>query len=864
MAFRISKNEKVNFATPQEMFQDNKMKNIFGLIDYQSKTIDNYMKTIKQDGSIINKHVAFELPTGSGKTLIGLLIAEFHRKKFHRKALFLCPTNQLVMQVCKQAKDQYGIETIAFCGKQAEYEPKNKSDFILSKKIGVTTYSSFFATSKYFDATDIIIFDDVHSSENYIAENWSINIQKDQNEILYNELTEVINETVGDSFYSRMIAENPQDGDIAEWCNMLPMPMIYEKLDEIRDIISANVRETSLNYAWSQISDHLGECNIFVSWDSILIRPYIIPTLTFPPFKNAKQCVFMSATLGKSGELERITGVDKIKFLPMVSDLDMKGIGRKYFVFPDLSFSESMHKNLIINLHHLSKKSVVIVPNNNEQDTLIEFVNSESPNTKTFKADDLKNLRDDFDSSPDAMVSISNRFDGIDFPDDSSRMLILYNIPKITHLQERFLYSRMAASVLFSERIKTRIMQAVGRCTRNAKDYAVVCVMGNTVLNELVNETNLKQYAPEMRAEIQFGIDNSTNLVNISEILENVKLFLARDSSWEGAEKHIVELRDEYILEDKNKDLQIFDKLHAAAMKEVELQYCLWKKDYMKSFNIITEIISLLDAPVLRGYKSFWQYCGGNIGKIIGNEYEKKAVQLFQEASDNVLGVSWLAQLANYKYDDSQQMENNLFAFNIERMEKNLAMYRNSKKFESEMTMSLEGLNSSRGEDFENYQQKLGEILGYLSVNPNNSTAPDPYWIVNDDLCVVFEDKIYDDASKKIPVSDISQANRHETWIRENVKNLHHDADIITCFLTNSRSIEEDAKIHANNLYYCNKTEFVDWANKAINCLRNSYAAFTTEGDSEWRLLAEKYFDEGFSNPINFVQMIKTTLLKSI
>ena len=103
MAFRISKNEKVNFATPQEMFQDNKMKNIFGLIDYQSKTIDNYMKTIKQDGSIINKHVAFELPTGSGKTLIGLLIAEFHRKKFHRKALFLCPTNQLVMQVCKQA-----------------------------------------------------------------------------------------------------------------------------------------------------------------------------------------------------------------------------------------------------------------------------------------------------------------------------------------------------------------------------------------------------------------------------------------------------------------------------------------------------------------------------------------------------------------------------------------------------------------------------------------------------------------------------------------------------------------------------------------------------------------------------------------
>ena len=60
---------------------NNKMKNIMGLIDYQSKMIDNYLHTIRNDGSIIDKHVAFELPTGSGKTLIGLLIGEFHRRE---------------------------------------------------------------------------------------------------------------------------------------------------------------------------------------------------------------------------------------------------------------------------------------------------------------------------------------------------------------------------------------------------------------------------------------------------------------------------------------------------------------------------------------------------------------------------------------------------------------------------------------------------------------------------------------------------------------------------------------------------------------------------------------------------------------
>ena len=117
MAFKYIKSETANFSTPQEMFQDNKMKNILGLIDYQSKMIDNYMNSIRDDGTIIDKHVAFELPTGSGKTLIGLLIGEFHRRKYHRKVLFLCPTKQLVAQVCYQAKTNYGINVIEFIGK---------------------------------------------------------------------------------------------------------------------------------------------------------------------------------------------------------------------------------------------------------------------------------------------------------------------------------------------------------------------------------------------------------------------------------------------------------------------------------------------------------------------------------------------------------------------------------------------------------------------------------------------------------------------------------------------------------------------------------------------------------------------------
>lgn len=859
VAFKTSKSDNTNFSTPQEMFQDNKMKSIMGLIDYQSKTLDNYMNTIQSNGAIVNKYVAFELPTGSGKTLIGLLIAEFHRRKFHRKALFLCPTNQLVSQVCYQAKKQYGIDTVAFSGKQSDYSVNDRSAYILGQKIGVTTYSSFFAISEYFEDPDILIFDDVHSSENYIADGWSLDIQRKYYEPLYLELAECLRDALGDSGYSRMLAPDPYVGDVSNWCNLLPHPMIESKIQDIYDIINSNVQDTALRYSWSRISDHLSECNIFVSWDSILIRPYIAPTESFTPFKRAKQSVFMSATLGKSGELERVTGVNNIKLLPMVSDWDKKGLGRKFFVFPDLSFEEKYHNDFILKLHKIAKRSVVIVPSLRDQEDIIKIIEKNSPTTRTFSAEDLIASREEFLKCEDAMAVIANRFDGIDFPDDESRMLIVYNLPKVTHLQEKFLYSRMAASILFSERVKTRIVQAVGRCTRNASDFAVVCILGHTVLNELVSDKNLKSYRPEMRAEIQFGVVNSTDLTDVAELFNNIELFLKRDLQWQEAEDEIVRLRDKYVAEgDDEQQLLIFEKLHKSAIKEVELQYCLWKKDYQKAFEIIQQIISELDAPALSGYKCFWQYLGGSIGRKLGSPYNQKSIQLFQEAAKGNLGVTWLSQLAKISSDtDGLEAESkDYFCDTVDRIEEQLGAFKSGKRFESKIAEIINGLTVESGIKFEYYHVELGRMLGYYAGNSKEGSAPDPYWVINDDICIVFEDKIYENNSKKIPTTDVTQAKRHEAWIRSNIKTLRKDAVVYTVMITNSESIEDDAKIHATGIFYCNRRDFVIWANTALNCLRTCKSLFCETGDAEWRLEAQKVFRQSSVTPLDFVKFI--------
>ena len=864
MAFKKRNIESNSFDSPQEMFQDNKRKKIKGLLDYQSEILDSYMKTLNGD-KINSKNVAFELPTGSGKTLVGILIAEFQRRKHNRKCLFLCPTNQLVSQVCDQAGNQYGIEVIKFTGKQSDYSEADKKHFNSLRAVGVTSYSSFFAARSFFNNPDILIFDDVHSSEGYIADNWSLNINRKDHKVLFDQIALILKDVISESNYNRLTDDNLSGNEASTWNDLVPRPFLKEKAKDLRNLLQEKTRDSNLVYAWNRISDNLEDCQVYISWNSILIRPYIPPTETHQPFSNSSQRIFMSATLGSSGELERIIGCSgKIKRLDTVKSLDNKGIGRRFFVFPALG--EDHYSEIITKFHSAAKRSVLIAPNDAAAEKISSMLKSSVEGIEIFKTDQLIASKEEYTNSENAVVIMSNRFDGVDFPGDESRMLFIYQLPKVTHLQDNFFVGKMAASLLYNERIKNRIVQAVGRCTRNANDYAVVCVLGGSISDEFTSPQKLRTYQPELRAEIEFGMENSEGVTNVDDFLSNINMFYDNAQEWKDAEENIVSLRDFYIEQGESSgDSMIFEKLSESALLEVKLQYDLWKKDYQNAYEEAVQIAELLNSPSVSGYKCYWQYVCGCLALELKNE--KKAKEYFSSAMRNNRGqIKWFPDLIAKISDNSEvhNEEEDYFFDIVSSLEQSILEFKKESKFQNKVQEILDGLNSDDGKKFERAHLELGKILGYQAANKDDRGAPDPYWIINDDLCVVSEDKIYEKTSNSIPVNHVKQAGGHIKWIRENVKTLRSSAEIITVFVSNSSSIEEEARIFGKDLYYIHKEDLYKWAKQALNCLRSVRSQFSEVGDAAWREEARKQFKQSGASPKDFINLIKQKRLSEI
>jgi replicative superfamily II helicase len=227
MAFKTTKRSSISLESPEAMFYDIKGRKIEGLLSQQADILRDYT------ASAVNAaDVALQLPTGSGKTLIGLLIAEWRRRRFEERSVYLCPTKQLVNQVTSYSNETYGIRAYAFTGSQRAFDPGAAAQWQAGEVVGITTYSSLFNINPFFDNPHLITLDDIHAAEDYIADHWTIEIERSQHESVYNAISSVLRPTLSSTDYMRLHHAPTSLWDY-NWVDVVPLPLLYDRIPEL-------------------------------------------------------------------------------------------------------------------------------------------------------------------------------------------------------------------------------------------------------------------------------------------------------------------------------------------------------------------------------------------------------------------------------------------------------------------------------------------------------------------------------------------------------------------------------------------------------------------------------------------------------
>ena len=860
MAFKKISKKRLVARTPEELLNDLKTRKIKGLIAHQADMLRAYY-----DEHDKHTDIALQLPTGSGKTLVGLLIAEWRRRKYGERVVYLCPTKQLVNQVVEQAIGKYGLSPIGFTGKRRNYSSESKTAYRRAEAVAITNYSSFFCQPTFFENAQTVIFDDVHAGDNYISQTWSFEVSRYEKEhkAIFESMVGILKEHLPHTDYVRLLNENADDIS-REWVEKIPTPAFCRLIPEFINVLDNETENTDLIYSYKRIRDNLSACHMYLSSSHILIKPCIAPTNTHAPFANAVQRVYMSATLGEGGELERLTGVPSITRLPVPQGWDTQGIGRRLFLFPELTFEEDEAIDLTCEISKMAKRSLFLLPSTKKADSLKEKLSGYS-DFEFFNAQDLEDGKEDFIQSDNGIAILANRYDGIDLVDDDCRALVIVGISRATNLQERFLITRMCAMPMYNDRIITRIVQAAGRCTRSPNDYSVVVIMSDDFAGFLMQKDKTCLFHPELQAEIEFGIQQSRG-INRDDFLANVEIFLEQGDEWKEADSGILEIRSETT----QSRLPDVDALRNSVRSEVAYQYAIWNKDYAGALDHCRRALDSLGGDNLKGYRAFWNYLAGSAAWLGAQQgiagLDSVSQDFYSRAASIAPQIKWLTELKHNSPDEEDvNTDNSILMSIIERLEVFLEKCGtvNNRKFDKKATEILENLSSNNSDAFELGHELLGTFLGYDSDNCETTAAPDPWWIADPCFCFVFEDHNPENEDNCIGANKVRQVASHPKWIREKI-DLMDTADVIPILISPREKIEKDAIPYAEDVRYWNRDEFVKWAITSIGVVRELRRNFPGRGDLVWRAEACEAYRNNNIAPTELLENILSNKLSDL
>ena len=707
--------------------------------------------------------VALELPTGTGKTLPGLLIAEWVRLRRRCHVIYACPTQQLARQVFKTASRE-SIAASLLVGRHRDWSDDHHDAFIAAERIAITTYSSVFNVSPKLEVPELIVFDDAHSGEQYVAGAYSVEIARTHDEDVYRQILAVLACSLDGIYIQRLENEIP---DLTSYRQVrLVIPAQEHQLVRRLDRVLLEVLDGDPAYRFSMIRSGLASCQIYISHSGILIRPLIPPTHENDIFREAKQRIYLSATLGDCGELERAFGRKHIERLPLPASSRAPRSGRRLFIFPDLVKNLKSDEVTAAVVRSVGKALVISPSRKSTNEVSRKLADHVGP---LFDNQNVDEALAQFAQTATGICGLANRYDGIDLPGDACRLVVLEGLPDSTTLLERFMSGRARAGTALAERVRTRVVQGAGRCTRGPGDLAVVIVRGSDLTKYLLNPRTRAAMDSEIQAEIKFGIDNSR--IEADELLENVTEFLEQGDIWlQDAEEHITDLRQSARLAQPEGS----DTLTRAARLEVEASAEAWSGRWAEAGQALQQAATVLgeSGDSTRGYRAMLLYLAGVWCHRAGSDQDTDDLvrvgrALVRNADAAAQPAQWVKEMRRLSDDMAVSVDP---ADEVAADAVAHALLRTTRaKSRSKAERMMAGLSQQEASKYEPALTDLGSLLGAEASKPQGSGRCDSVWRWKNRLWIALEAKSEHRPDGLISLRDIRQANDQLRLLQEDV-----------------------------------------------------------------------------------------------
>lgn len=720
--------------------------------------------------------LAIELPTGSGKTLISLLIAEVWRRN-GKKVAILSANKTLARQMLSEAS-ALGIPAVLMEGRGIDIPSPDKRAYQRAIKIAIMNYWVYFNQNPVIDPADLLIMDDAHLAEHCLHSLYSAEINRYSHRSLFNSLiTELQARYPEYSVLTDAIAGDVPPTNATELLSFIDQ---VEAADRIRDIIDTSrdlEADRDLGFRWRRIRGQIREANIYVSLQSIWIRPYIYPLISNPHYTESEQRLYMSATVGDASDLSRRLGVRPITKIPIPKEYSEKTSGRRFIVMNRIEDKDIPDRLALIIFTALKihPKSVWLCSSETEaikyQNAVSVWLNSNGlVGHPTWLLTPLGDEIEQFKSSPKGHLFVAGRFDGMDFKANECRLVILTTLPRAINSQEEFISTYLRDSGFMLKRLNQRIIQSLGRCNRSEDDFGVYVLADRRFAIHFGRESNKEGLPRNIIAEIDMAQDFAE--IDEKELVEKVEKFLQADFSsydheitayLEGVPKMAEEGR---LINDTSDDEVIgwsslfssqnysiaadrFENCWDNAREENLLEICAlygwqWAKAlYLQSLlgdpNAKERSLQILESAIARGGHSAW------FNRMRASLYRARRVAVVND------------EMGRSVYPDQ-------LITTFDELLERLGVTGN--KFEKWCNSISLLLQSTSHAQYQEGLEKLGAVLGYYASRPRYDSSTDCRWrgvFGNHREVFTFEAKVEHDANREITATHIGQAHNQVT-----------------------------------------------------------------------------------------------------